>query len=107
MKRFIGLGLLCVICLFAGCGSYYYQEGKSFAECEKDRADCLKELKKRAEWDIPGDYEREFMKNCMEEKGYRLVKEKELPVDVKRRDPADSVAGRVYGERNGIAGTVD
>jgi hypothetical protein len=107
MKRFAGLWLLCVICLFAGCSSYYYQEGKSFDECEGDRADCLNELKKRADWDIPGSFEREFMEECMKEKGYRLVKESELPGDVKRQDPPDSVVGRVYEARYGIAGTLD
>jgi hypothetical protein len=107
MKRFAGLWLLCVICLFAGCSSYYYQEGKSFSECERDRADCFEELKKRADWDIPGDYERKFMEDGMKKKGYRLVKQSELPVDVKRQDPPDSVVGRIYEARYGIAGTVD
>jgi len=73
MKSFTILLLLCMVCIIAGCGKYYYQEGKSFAECERDRADCFTELKKHADWEMPGAYEHEFMEECMKRKGYRLV----------------------------------
>ena len=107
MKNFTVLLLLCIICTIAGCGKYYYQEGKSFAECEKDRADCFSELKKHADWEMPGAYEHDFMEECMKRKGYRLVTENKLPLDVKRQDPASSLYGRAYENRRGIAGTVD
>jgi hypothetical protein len=107
MKRLAILLLLSLICLFAGCAKYYYQEGKSFAQCERDRLDCFNELKKRANWEMPGAYEYEYMEKCMKQKGYRLVKESELPDDVKRQDPADTVVGRAYEGRRGIAGTLD
>ena len=107
MKRFTGLCLLCLAFLNAGCAKYYYQEGKSFEECEKDRLACFNELKKRADWDVPGAYEYEYMDKCMQRKGYRLVKESELPDDVKRQDPPDTVMGRIYESRYGMAGTLD
>ena len=107
MKRFSGLCLLCLVCLFSGCARYYYQEDKSFKECEQDRLDCLTELKKRADWEIPGAFEYKYMEKCMLRKGYRLVKESELPDDVKRQDPPDTVTGRVYDGRYGLAGTLD
>jgi hypothetical protein len=99
--------LLGLFCISAGCETYHYQEGKTFAECKKDREDCFTELKKRADWEIPGSYERDYMESCLKRKGYRLVKEKELPFDVKRQDPASTIYGRVYEAGRGIAGTVD
>ena len=107
MKHSAGLCLLCLAFLSTGCARYYYQEGKSFKECENDRVDCFNELKKRADWELPGAYEREYMEKCMIRKGYRLVKESELPDDVKRQDPADTVMGRVYESHYGMAGTLD
>ncbi|MHC4165620.1 MAG: hypothetical protein ACYSWQ_01540 [Planctomycetota bacterium] len=107
MKNFAVLLLMGLICLSAGCEKYYYQEGKSFNECAKDRVDCFSELKKRADWKMAGSYEHDFMEECMKRKGYRLVKEKELPLDVKRQDPASTLYGQLYGARRGIAGTLD
>ncbi len=93
----LGFGLL----LTAGCGQkYWYQEGKTFDECKADRAACRAELRKRADRDRMGDYERRFMENCMEQRGYRLVKEKDLPLDVKREDadiPSEVPMARGYG----------
>ena len=96
-------------CLLAGCAEYYYQEGKSFDECAQARTDCLSELKKRlaVQSQSPGDYEYKFIEDCMCRKGYTLVPEDELPLDVKRRDPDRSLRGQLYGHRRGIAGTVD
>ncbi|MFC1636502.1 hypothetical protein ACFL5Z_16855 [Planctomycetota bacterium] len=87
---------------------YYYQEGKTFQECARDRVDCLSELKKRmSASETPGSYEYKFMEECMKRKGYRLVTENKLPLDVKRQDPDSSLQGQLYGKRRGIAGTVD
>ena len=107
MKNLVALLLLCLVSFLAGCGKYYYQEDRSFEECEKDREHCISELKKHADWEMPGAYEHKFMEECMKRKGYRLVKEKELPLDVKRQDPASTLYGQLYGARRGIAGTLD
>lgn len=106
MKIFVALLLACLVCLSVGCAKYYYQEGKTFEQCAADRADCLSELKKRlgTEYQQPGSYEYEFMEDCMNRKGYRLVTENELPLDVKRQDPDTSLRGQLYGYRRGIAG---
>jgi hypothetical protein len=107
MKNSAVLFFLSLFCLSAGCAKYYYQEGKTFEECEKDRAECFSELKKHADWDMPGAYEHEFMEECMKSKGYRLVTENKLPLNVKRQDPSSSLYGQLYGARRGIAGTLD
>ena len=108
MRSFAVVLLLCLICLSAGCAKYYYQEGKAFEECGRDRADCLSELKERlgAVSQRPGNYEYKFIEDCMRRKGYRLVTERQLPLDVKRLDPDSSLQGQLYGYRRGIAGTL-
>jgi len=106
MKNLIAIPLLGLICILAGCAKYYYQEGKTFAECKRDRTECFAELQKRADWQMAGGYEHDFMEECMKRKGYRLVKEKELPLDVKRVDPSSTLYGQLYGARRGIAGTL-
>ena len=109
MKSFTALLLLGLICLSGGCSKYYYQEGKSFEECAKDRIDCFSEMKKRlaVHTQRPGSFEHKFMENCMKQKGYGLVTENKLPLDVKRQNPDTSLQGQLYGHRRGIAGTID
>ena len=101
--------LLGLICLFTGCSKYYYQESKSFNECAKDRADCVDELQKRlaGQSQRPGGYEYKYIEDCMKHKGYRLVTENKLPLNVKRQDPDSSFQGQLYGYRRGIAGDLD
>ena len=99
----LSLGLTC---LLAGCGRYYYQEGKTYYECERDWARCVENLhqqKKVLDW---GAYEYTFVEDCMKRKGYRLVGEGELPLDAKRRDPDRTTIGLMPGRRQGVAGTV-
>ncbi len=100
---------LCLICLQAGCDKYYYQEGKTFKECAKDRHECVAELKERlgVVSRRPGSYEYKFIEDCMKHRGYRLVTEDKLPFGVKRLDPDQSMRGKIYGYRRGIAGTMD
>jgi len=89
------------LCLVAGCSQkYWYQEGKTFAQCVQDRKICRSELLKRTDLYRLGKYEREFMEDCMQKKGYRLVAEKELPLEVKREDsdiPSELSWTRGYG----------
>jgi hypothetical protein len=107
MKNIATLLPLCLICLLTGCAKYYYQESKTFEECKKDRIDCAVELKARmSTTDTPGSYEYKFIEECMKSKGYGLVKENQLPLDVKRLDPDSSLQGQLYGARRGIAGTL-
>jgi len=108
MKIFVALLLACLICMSAGCAKYYYQEGKTFDECAKDRMDCLSELKQRVGTISrrPGNYEYRFMEECMKSKGYKLVTEDKLPLDVKRQRPDSGLQGQLYGLRRGIAGSL-
>ena len=109
MRRWAGILLVILLCFCSGCAKYFYQEGKSFSQCLKDRADCVKELNKRlaVQSKSPGDYEHKFIEDCMMRRGYRLVTEGKLPLGVKRQDPAQTLRGFLYGQRRGIAGTVD
>ena len=109
MKRCMVLWALCLTCLLTGCAKYYYQEGKTFNQCAWDRADCLFELKKRlaSHSDGWGDYRYKFLENCMKNRGYQLVTEDQLPLEVKRQDPDSGLRGYLYGHRRGIAGALD
>jgi hypothetical protein len=49
-----------------------------------------------------GVYELKFEKSCMEAKGYGLVKERDLPLKVRRQGPASSEVGH-----NGVAGLLE
>ena len=85
-----------------GCASYWYQEGKTFDECKQARAECRKELLKRSDLTGFGDYEVKFMKACMKQKGYRLVRADKLPMHAKREAPETSLHYRAKG----VAGTL-
>lgn len=87
----------------AGCTQYWYQEDSTYKQCEKDREECFKELQKRTDFKNTGNYEFEFVAQCMREKGYELATEKELPMDVKRTEPETSLHWRIKG----LAGTVE
>ena len=108
MKTLTGVFLVFLICLSAGCGKYWYQEGKTFEECKRDRQECFDELQKYTNGEAPSfalgrDYWHRFVKECMEERGYKLVPENKLPLRVKRKDP-ESTPNRII---HGIAGTLE
>lgn len=109
MKKHMVLLPICLVCLITGCAKYYYQEKKTFNQCAWDREDCLFELKKRvaSQSEAVGSYKYKFLENCMFNRGYRLVTEDELPLDVKRQDPDSGLRGYLYGHRRGIAGALD
>ncbi len=96
-----GLGLV------AGCQpTYWYREGRTFEECKADQVDCRAELVKRTDRHHLSDYERRFMEDCMAQRGYRLVAEKDLPLDVRREEP--NVVSAVPWDRfYGVAGNID
>ena len=102
MQRQFIIFLLAILFACAGCSTYWYQEGKSFEECMQARQDCINELKKFSTLRQFGDYEFEFMEDCMGEKGYGLVTEDKLPFRVKREEPETSLHWRLRG----VAGTL-
>ena len=86
------------LCLLSGCSKYWYQEGKTFNECKMARAECFEELKKRTDFvNQSSEYEIKFMNQCMREKGYREVSQKQLPLDVKREEADTSLNWRARG----------
>ncbi len=94
------------LCLTAGCPQkYWYQEGKTFDECRADRTDCRAELLKRTDLRYVSDYERRFVEDCMRQRGYRLVPEKDLPLDAKRED-ADVPSEVPWARSYGVAGSI-
>lgn len=102
MMRLLIVSVLALTCFSAGCTKYWYQEGTTFTECEQDHRACLADMHRYRDTvqHSLGVYEDRFEKDCMTAKGYRLVKEKQLPFRVRRRAPA--------GRGNyGVAGTID
>jgi hypothetical protein len=57
-----------------------------YNECDQDLQLCYDDLQKYADMRSIDAYEVDFIKDCMKEKGYRLVTEDKLPRDVKRQD---------------------
>ncbi len=101
MFKYLSLTSLTVI--LSGCSAYWYQEGKTFDQCEQDRAARFEELQKHSDFGgFTADYEYKFMDKCMQDKGYRLVGESELPLEVKRQEPESSLHWRMRG----IAGEI-
>ena len=102
-KQIFMILLLATLFVVMGCSTYWYQEGKSFDQCKRDRAECRTELLKRSDLkNLTVQYEVKFMENCMTERGYRLVTQEELPLDVKREEPDTSLHWRTVG----VAGTL-
>jgi len=95
--------LLLALCLLNGCTKYWYQEGKSFKQTHADLAACRAEAARYSDVQRTqgmGVYDEKFVRKCMQEHGYQLVGEKELPIRVRRESPP------VFGIP-GVAGTVD
>ena len=77
-----------LVLFISGCSStYFYREGTSFDDCKKDNEECGYE----AEIEYPnywildqGIKQYEYRKKCMELRGYKLIKRKNLPQSVKR-----------------------
>ena len=89
--------------LFAGCTTYWYQQDKTFKECDEDLKQCLSELKEYADMSDIGNYEINFIKNCMTQKGYTLFLEDSLPATLKRRDPTMNTFWLLAG----VSGTLE
>ena len=86
MKRvFVAVSFL-ILLQSAGC-SYWYQGGVTFDECEQDLEQCYYSLTNYSDMHEIRNYEVDFIKDCMECKGYTLTLEDDLPTMVKRRDP--------------------
>jgi hypothetical protein len=74
--------------LAAGCQQkYWYQEGRTFDECKADHENCWTELLKRTNLSHTSTYKSRFLENCMQQRGYGLMAENDLPLDAKREDP--------------------
>ncbi len=94
--------LIILFCFSTGC-TYWYQQGKTFKECEEDLYQCLGELNKYADMSDIGNYEVNFIKNCMTQKGYTLFLEDSLPATAKRQDPTMNTFWLLAG----VSGTLD
>jgi len=103
MNKQAALWFIVMAPFLTGCAQYWYQEGKTFQQCQQDRRACFDELAKRTDFVGTGDYEFEFLTECMEQKGYRLVKDDELPSDAKRQRPDTSLHWRAKG----VAGSLE
>jgi hypothetical protein len=100
MKRLLGIVALVAVgsCSLAGCTTYWYQEGKTFDECKQAHLECYEGMKEYSDnWEEPGRYEFDYMKDCMIRRGYRLVTARKLYVTVKREPPALAVPWQLHG----------
>lgn len=96
-----------LVVLATGCQrKYWYQEGKTFDECKADHEDCWAELRKRSNLRYPSSYTHEFLENCMRQRGYELLIQKNLPLDVRREEP-DAPSDVPWYYAYGVAGTSD
>ena len=102
MKQIILFLILAIGLSFSSGCAYWYQQSKTFDECDQDLGDCYYVLQKYADMRSITDYEDDFMKDCMKEKGYKLIGEDKLPRMVKRRDPGEN-----FWLLAGVAGTID
>ncbi len=94
------------LCLAVGCQQeYWYQQDRTFDECKADWADCRAELARRTDLHHIGEYERQFLKNCMQQRGYWLVPGDDLPLDVKREEP-DLAGAMPWDRADGVAGSL-
>ncbi|MHC4203848.1 MAG: hypothetical protein ACYSTT_04305 [Planctomycetota bacterium] len=103
MKLLIVMTLIS-ICFLTGCTKYWYQEGKTFTECKQELQECRSEMQKYRD-DVQyslGVYDLSFERDCMESRGYRLVKERGLPYRVKRQGP-----NTLINEKYGVAGILE
>ncbi len=92
------LPIIIVLLLSCGCSQYWYQEAKTFDQCDRDRQDCFNELNKRTDFgNVTAEYEVKFMEDCMAKKGYHAVEQDQLPVEVKRQEPPTSLHWRAKG----------
>jgi len=104
MKKFLVIGLLTLITYSCcGCAQYWYHPCRSFEDTKEDFIWCRSELEKYSVWPSIVGYERQFMEDCMVEKGYILVTEDSLPRRVKRLEADWPFRGQIHG----LAGTVD
>jgi hypothetical protein len=95
-----------LVVLAAGCQrQYWYQEGKTFDECKADQEDCQAELLKRTDRRYASSYKHRFLENCMQQRGYELIAEKDLPLDIKREDP-DVPSEVPWVHSYGVAGII-
>lgn len=108
MKKVLVLGIAILgLGLATGCQpTFWYREGAAFDEVQADRADCRGELLKRTDRHHLSDYEQRFMEHCMEQRGYRLVPDQELPLEVRREEP-NAVTAVPWNRFYGIAGSIE
>ena len=103
MKLLIFMALM-AMCFLAGCTKYWYQEGKTFAECSHELRECRYELLKyrdNTQYTL-GAYEESFIKDCMKTRGYKLVTEGSLPNRARRQGP-----NTLKKEKYGVAGILE
>ena len=87
--------IIFIVCLLAllvtGCGSdsYWYRDGAAFEKCKRDNDECsyMAQRKYSNWWTLDQGFRyEEYMKDCMESRGYKLYKLENLPLSVKRID---------------------
>jgi len=87
----------------AGCGpEYWYDEDRTFEQCRDDYCACLDELEGYSDQTALGEYELNFLDDCMKRRGYKRVTENKLPLQTRRLRPDQTIHYRLRG----LAGSV-
>jgi hypothetical protein len=106
-KLWLSYTIIVALGLAGGCQpTYWYQEGKTFDEARAAQAECRAELLKRTDRHHVSSYERRFMEDCMRQRGYQLVPDKDLPLDVRREEP-NAVTAVPWNRFYGVAGSIN
>ncbi len=104
MSKVVSGALLLSVCVLGGCTKYWYQDGKSFKEAKTDLASCQAQADQYSRDTGSGRgidaYDGLLVRECMEERGYHRVAEKDLPARAIRE------ASPVFGV-TGVAGTTN
>ncbi|MBP7053272.1 MAG: hypothetical protein KBE65_19870 [Phycisphaerae bacterium] len=103
MTLVAGAVLLLAVCVFSGCATYWYQEGKTFKQTRDDLAACQTAVEQRADGGSGRTldaYDGKQVRQGMKERGYRRVSGNALPAGVLRE------SSPVFGVP-GVAGTVN
>ncbi len=96
--------LLAMISFSSGCTTFWYQEEKSFNQCKDDMYYCRYKMQERSDKSMNlGFYDTKFNELCMQQRGYRLVHEDQLPLCARRQGPGYYLSSRQHG----AAGTIE
>lgn len=89
MNRVVSTICLLLIVSVAGCGTYWYQSGKTLEQCCQDSRECIYDANKHAYTYIDAS---SLYRQCMNVRGYQQLFKEDLPMGI-RTCSVDVLAG--------------